>query len=111
MFIENNRLFVESIFNGEFYKTSLFKQYGIARGNLKPQPSKNYQLKLNVMSQEKKLTNEELKENIKKTVLEQLDEQLTEEKLSSIDQEKLEGGFASLSGADKGDQTTNIVCW
>lgn len=62
------------------------------------------------MSQEKKLTNEELKDKIKKTVLEQLDEQLTEEKLSNFDQEKLEGGFASAPGESASDPGANVGC-
>jgi|GEM_PF-1113442 len=62
------------------------------------------------MSEEKKLTNEELKEKIKKTVLEQLDEQLTEEKLSNIDQEKLEGGFTSAPVDEIQDPDSNGIC-
>ena len=62
------------------------------------------------MSEEKKLNNEELKENIKKTVLEQLEEQLAEEKLSNTDQEKLEGGFASAPGEEVQDPGSNGVC-
>ena len=62
------------------------------------------------MSEEKKLNNENLKGQIKKTVLDQLDEQLTQEKLSNTDQEKLEGGFASAPSEEAQDPDSNGIC-